>query len=183
MASKQAEIRSAVENSDHVFNDKEVQGYLSQTPEINSTGRAHVQSAIDTSGLKTSQYLNTQFEAYKKDANDHLKQNDNSIASREQSLGAAQKTNKDKFTIASEESNYTHLRQKQGDNVISNPLRGGHYGISGDFQSDSNSVPDNPLDRAANLRKSKENKVTPAHTSEKNTQAQKDFDAINKGKK
>ena len=182
LASKQASIRSAVENSDHIFTDQEVQRHLSQTPEINSTGRETVQRAIDTSGLKTPQHLNTQFEAYKKDANDYLKKNDNSIASREQNMGEAHKTKQDNFKTTSEESNLTHLMQKGGDNTLSNLARDGYEHIMG--SNNANEVTyDNPLDSGPNSWKSKTDKNNPIHTSEKGTQAQKDFDAINKGRK
>ncbi len=183
LSSKQAAIRSAVENSDHVFNDKEVQSYLSQTPEINSTGRAHVQGAIDTSGLKTPQHLMKQFEAYKNEANAHLKQNDNSIASREQNMGEAHKMNQEKFKTTSEESNLTHLMQKGGDNTLSNLARDGYEHIMGSNNANEVSY-DNPLDSGSNAWKSKtSNNEGLQRPSEKSSQEQKDFDSINKGKR
>jgi conjugal transfer mating pair stabilization protein TraG len=180
LASKQASIRSAVENSDHIFTDQEVQRHLSQTPEINSTGRAHVQSAIDTSGLKTPQYLNTQFEAYKKDANDHLKQNDNHIASRGQNMLDEHKVNQDKFEYENSRTNMARSDEKTMGDLKTSAV--GIYEDAKDLVGLNAGNYDNPLEGASSAWNSKNKNGNSLPSSKKLSKEQKDFDIINKGK-
>ncbi len=181
LASKQQAIRSSVENGDHLFTDKEVQGYLSQTPQINSTGREHVQNAIDGSGFKTHQQLTGQVDAYKHDSHDQFKKHDGEIGDRKQSMGESYKGNEGKFEYENSRTNMARSDEKIVNDVTTSAV--GLYEDAKSFVGVNTEMPENPLEGASNAWKTNPKQSVPQQQTDVKSDAQKDFEAMNKGGK
>ena len=96
-------------------------------------------------------------------------------------MGEAYKMNENKFEYENSRTNMARSDEKTMGDLKTSAV--GIYEDAKDLVGLNAVNYDNPLDSGSNSLKSKTDKNNPIHTSEKGTQAQKDFDAINKGRK
>ncbi|NRA90323.1 MAG: conjugal transfer protein TraG N-terminal domain-containing protein, partial [Simkaniaceae bacterium] len=182
LSTKQAAIRSAVENGDHLFSDKEVQGYLTQMPQINPQGRDRVQSAIDSSGLKPAQALQDQFVAYKKEAEGKVRDHNAHLDNERSTMEKGHHQKQEAFEYENSRTNMARSDEKMNRDMASSAV-GIYDDVTGFFKGDSEGVSDNPLEGASNAWKPKPKQQTVQEKTNGQSDAQKAFDEMNKGRK